>query len=33
MVGFLLLKHLENLSDESVADCWVRDPRYQCFCG
>lgn len=28
MVGLLLLKHLENLSDESVVDRWVRDPYY-----
>lgn len=33
MVAFLLLKHLENLSDESVVDCWVRDPYNQYFCG
>ena len=33
MVGLLLLKHLENLSDESVVDRWVRDPYYQYFCG
>lgn len=33
MVGLLLLKHLENLSDESVVERWVRDPYYQYFCG
>ena len=33
MVGLLLLKQLENLSDESVVARWVRDPYYQYFCG
>ena len=33
MVGLLLLKQLENLSDEVVVERWVRDPYYQFFCG
>jgi IS5 family transposase len=33
MVGLLLLKHLENLSDERVVEAWVQNPYYQAFCG
>ena len=33
MVGLLLLKQLENLSDERVVEAWVRSPYYQAFCG
>ena len=33
MVGLLLLKHLENLSDEIVFERWVQNPYYQLFCG
>lgn len=33
MVGLLLLKQIENLSDERVVDAWVRNPYYQAFCG
>ena len=33
MVGLLLLKHLESLSDERVVEAWVRNPCYQAFCG
>lgn len=33
MVGLLLLKHLENLSDEVVVERWVQNPYYQLFCG
>ena len=33
MVGLLLLKQLENLSDESVVLQWKRNPYYQAFCG
>ena len=33
MVGLLLLKQLENLSDEKVVEAWVRNPYYQAFCG
>jgi len=33
MVGLLLLKQLENLSDESVILQFKRNPYYQYFCG
>ena len=33
MVGLLLLKHLENLSDEAVVLQWKRNAYYQAFCG
>ena len=33
MVGLLLLKQIENLSDEAIVERWVRDPYYQYFCG
>lgn len=33
MVGLLLLKQLENLSDETVVLQWKRNPYYQDFCG
>lgn len=33
MVGLLLLKHLENLSDEQLIERWVQNPYYQLFCG
>lgn len=33
MVGLLLLKQLENLSDERVCQAWQRDPYMQYFCG
>jgi len=33
MVGLLLLKQLENLSDERVVLQWKRNPYYQYFCG
>lgn len=33
MVGLLLLKQLENLSDEEVVVQWKRNPYYQVFCG
>ncbi len=33
MVGLLILKQLENLSDESVVLQWKRNPCYQAFCG
>lgn len=33
MVGLLLLKQLENLSDENVVVQWKRNPYYQAFCG
>ncbi|MCR4664407.1 MAG: transposase [Paludibacteraceae bacterium] len=33
MVSCLMLKHLYNLSDETLAKTWVRDPYMQYFCG
>jgi IS5 family transposase len=33
MVGLLLLKQMENLSDERVVEAWVQNPYYQAFCG
>lgn len=33
MAGLLLLKQLENLSDERVCEAWARDPYMQYFCG
>lgn len=33
MAGLLILKQLENLSDEDVVQAWVRNPYYQTFCG
>ena len=33
MVGLLLLKQLENLSDERVVEAWVQNPYFQAFCG
>lgn len=33
MIGLLLLKQIESLSDESVVEAWVRNPYYQAFCG
>jgi IS5 family transposase len=33
MVGLLILKQLENLSDEVVVDRWCENPYYQFFCG
>jgi transposase, IS5 family len=33
MVGLLLLKQLENLSDEHVVVQFKRNPYYQAFCG
>ncbi len=33
MVGLLLLKHIRNLSDESVVEQWSENLYYQYFCG
>jgi len=33
MVGLLLLKQLENISDENVVLQWKRNPYFQYFCG
>lgn len=33
MVGLLILKHLRNVSDESVVEQWTENLYYQYFCG
>lgn len=33
MVGLLMLKHIRNLSDESVVEQWSENSYYQYFCG
>ena len=33
MVGCLLLKHLKNLCDETLAKAWIENPYMQYFCG
>ena len=33
MVGLLLLKHIRNISDESVVAQWAENSYYQYFCG
>ena len=33
MVGLLILKHIRNLSDESVVEQWQENNYYQYFCG
>lgn len=33
MVGLMLLKQLEDLSDERVVEVWSQNPYYQTFCG
>ena len=33
MVGLMLLKQLENLSDERVVEAWTQHPYFQAFCG
>ncbi len=33
MVGLLLLKHIRNISDESVVEQWSENVYYQYFCG
>ncbi len=33
MIGLLILKQLENLSDENAVLQWKRNPYYQYFCG
>lgn len=33
MVGLMLLKQMENLSDERVVEAWTRNPYFQAFCG
>lgn len=33
MVGLLIIKHLRNLSDESVVEQWMENAYYQYLCG
>ena len=33
MVGLLILKHLKNLSDETLMKTWVENPYFQYLCG
>jgi IS5 family transposase len=33
MVGLSILKHMENVSDETIVQHWVQNPYYQAFCG
>jgi len=33
MVGLLILKQMENMSDEQVVRAWVQNPYFQAFCG
>ncbi|MDR2125763.1 MAG: transposase [Prevotellaceae bacterium] len=33
MIGCLMLKHLKNLGDESLAKAWIENPYMQYFCG
>jgi len=33
MVGLLILKHIRNISDESVVEQWAENLYYQYFCG
>ena len=33
MVGLLMLKHIRNVSDESIVEQWAENCYYQYFCG
>jgi transposase, IS5 family len=33
VAGLLILKHMHNLSDETLCDRWVENPYFQYFCG
>lgn len=33
MCGLLILKHLRNVSDESIVEQWSENAYYQYFCG
>ena len=33
MVGCLILKHIKNLGDETLAKEWIENPYMQYFCG
>ena len=33
MIGLLIIKYVDNLSDETLCDRWLENPYYQYFCG
>jgi IS5 family transposase len=33
VAGLFILKHMHNLSDETLCDRWVKTPYFQYFCG
>jgi IS5 family transposase len=33
MCGLMILKQMNNLSDQSVVEMWVENPYWQIFCG
>jgi IS5 family transposase len=33
MAGLAILKHLHDLSDEVLCECWLENPYFQLFCG
>jgi IS5 family transposase len=33
MAGLAILKHMHNLSDEVLCECWMENPYFQLFCG
>lgn len=33
MIGLLIIKYTDNLSDEALCDRWLENPYYQYFCG
>ncbi len=33
MAGLAILKHMHNLSDETLCDRWLENPYYQLLCG
>ncbi len=33
MAGLAILKHIHNLSDEMLSECWLENPYYQLLCG
>jgi transposase, IS5 family len=33
VAGLFILKHMHNLSDDTLCDRWVENPYFQNFCG
>ncbi len=33
MAGLAILKHMHNLSDETLCERWLENPYYQLLCG